>query len=446
MKITTLGMTAAAWLLAIGMAAAAPAPDSKHMSRAKEFIDDEQWSRAAAELQAAVADPKEANRDEALFWLAYSQHQAGDEGAALESLAALERTAPSSRWVRLGRSLRMEIAQVLRREDMIRFWANLPAPPVPPTPAQPAPPARPGMAPYPVRPGTPPPALPAPGAPAPAAPPAPTTLPPAPPEGPPSVVRVRPTPRSAPTPPAPPAPNAPPAPAAPSPWKAWPNGTEIWMPLGAVSRDPMLKVQALSMLVDAHGEQAIPLLREIALDRSSPDEARQAVFVLAQSSRPEARRTVVEVARQGAEPVRIAAVRELGHLDGPMISTELMQVYTMGNAPVLLKRQVVSSLGERADNVSLVRIVRSESEPTLRDFAIRTLGRTGARDQLRLLYGQAPRVSRAAVLNALCAAKDDDELIRIARTEQDGFLRMRARDQLRLLATPKAVKFLEENP
>jgi HEAT repeat protein len=215
---------------------------------------------------------------------------------------------------------------------------------------------------------------------------------------------------------------------------------------GVIAGDVTLRVQALTGLLEAHSAQVIPLLREIALDRNSPDEARQAVFVLAQSARPEARRTVVEIAHQGAEPVRVAAVRELGHFDGPLISSELMQVYRMTNTPPRLKQQVVSSLGERADNASLLHIVRSESEPTVRDFAIRTLGRTGARDQLRLLYAQTPRVSRPAVLRALVTVKDDDELIRIARTEKDFALRANARQQLRLLATPKAIKFLEENP
>ena len=63
-----------------------------------------------------------------------------------------------------------------------------------------------------------------------------------------------------------------------------------------------------------------------------------------------------------------------------------------------------------------------------------TLGRApDARAQLRTLYAQAPRDSRGAVLAALFAAKDDDELIRIARTERDPILRARARQQLRLL-------------
>ena len=51
-----------------------------------------------------------------------------------------------------------------------------------------------------------------------------------------------------------------------------------------------------------------------------------------------------------------------------------------------------------------------------------------------------------AVLSALFTSKDEDELIRIAKTEKEPLLRQRARMQLRLLATPKALKFLEENP
>ena len=95
--------------------------------------------------------------------------------------------------------------------------------------------------------------------------------------------------------------------------------------------------------------------------------------------------------------------------DSPSVSTELMQVYALSATP-RLKRQIVTSLGDRADSASLLRIVRTEPEATVRDLAIVTLGRSGSREQLRTLYGQAPAVSRAAVLSALFSAKDDDEL------------------------------------
>ena len=139
MKIRTMSMSAAAWLLAIGMAAAAPTPDSKRMERAKDFIADEQWMRAIAELQAASADPKEPNRDEALFWLAHSQHQAGDDSSAVQSIATLERTAPKSNWIYPARSLRIEIAQRLRRDDVLFEMLKWPTP-VPPEPETRCPP------------------------------------------------------------------------------------------------------------------------------------------------------------------------------------------------------------------------------------------------------------------------------------------------------------------
>ena len=416
-----------------GLAGAAPAPDSKRLGHAKDLIADEQWSRAIVELQAAAADPKETNRDEAFFWLAHSQHQAGDDSSALQTIATLERTAPASKWVRPARSLRVEIAQQMRRDDVL--WMVVAPPPPPAPPAAPA-----VMA---VRPIAPPRiATPPPSPRAPAAPPL-TDVAPRPARAPEAPVPVV-------APPAPPTPHLsgmgpmqPPLPVPPAAPTA--PGVEFWMPPTPVAPDMTLRLQALTGLLEAHGAQVIPLLREIALDRNSPDEARQAVFVLGQSRQPEARRTVVEVARDAAEPVRIAAVRELGRFDGPAFSSALMQVYATGGTP-RLKLQVVSSLGERADNVSLLRIVRSETEPTVRDFAIVTLGRTGGRVQLRTLYELAPFESRTAVLSALFSARDDDELIRIAKTENNAMLRQQARRQLRVLATPKALKYLEENP
>lgn len=180
--------------------------------------------------------------------------------------------------------------------------------------------------------------------------------------------------------------------------------------------DTDTRMQALVSLLDTHSERVIPLLREIALDKNNPAEARRAVFALAQSPRSEARNTVVEAARRGPHAVRIAAIREMGRFPEPVFT------------------------------VALAGIARSESDTTLRDTAIVTLGRSGARTQLRSLYTQLPQSSRIAVLTGLFNAKDDDELIRIATKERDPRLRTRARQHLRLLATPKAIQFLAENP
>ncbi len=397
MTMRTWLMACAALLIGIGAASAA-APDSKRLSQAKDYIADEQWGRAIEALQAAVADPTEKSRDEALFWLAHSEHQAGDLAAAVDTLARLEREFPASRWVRPGRSLRIEIAQQLRRDDVL-WWVAASAPPAPPVPASPRPPR-----------AQPPP------------PPVPASTP------------------RAPAPPPPAAPEAPP----------WPATTPMpppspWIP-APFAPDTDLRIQALGSLIHAHPAQVIPLLKEIALDSRDPGEGRRAVFVLAQSRRPEARTTVVEVAKEAPEAVRIAAVRELGRFGSDEAGSDLLQVYSLATPRV--KREVVSSLaalGTEATTGALLKIARTEVDPQVRNIAIVTLGRTDGVRQLGALYEQLPPESRRAVLAALFAARDEDELIRIASTERDAALRQEARRHLRLLGTPRALEFLKQH-
>ncbi len=389
------------FVLIAAAAHAAPAPDSRRLALAKDYIAEEQWARAIAELRIVADDAADANRDEALFWLAHSQSQVGDHAEALQTISRLERQFVKSRWVRPARSLRLEIAQRLKRDDVLWVVATRP----PATPRAPLPPPQPsprGM-PFPpvpspatiavpAEPGVPPQPMPVPDAPAAMTPRVPPAQPPTP------------MPARAPVPPRPARPGM------------FPMTFEGLLPAEPYELDGELRMQALVSLLDTHSDRVIPLLREIALDNRNPAEARRAVFVLAQSPRPEARNTVVEAARRGPHAVRIAAIREMGRIQEPSFTT------------------------------ALVGIARSESDATVRDTAVVTLGRTGARVQLRSLYSQLPASSRIAVLTGLFNAKDDDELIRIATNERDQRLRTRARQHLRLLATPKAVKFLTDNP
>src|SRR4051812_34474841 len=103
--------------------------ESQRLERAKDLIGDEQWVRAIDELQGAVADPKEPNKDEALFWLAHSENQARDSAAAVATIRRLEREYPASRWGEPARSLRVEIAQRLQRNDVLWDTAVPPPPP-----------------------------------------------------------------------------------------------------------------------------------------------------------------------------------------------------------------------------------------------------------------------------------------------------------------------------
>jgi hypothetical protein len=402
-----VGFVALLVVLGVAPGARADVIESQRLERAKDFIADEQWLRAMQELKAAADDPKETNKDEALFWLAHSQNQARDSVAALQTISRLEQGFPKSRWVKPARSLGLEIAQRLGRRDVLWFTATPPVAPAPPVAAPPttAPPA-------------------------PAPPPAGGDRPP----------RLR-TPRATRPPegaelPPPPPPHRAPPPVPPTEVTPPPPG---W---GHFVIDTDLRIQALGSLIKTDAMKVIPMLKQIALEAENPGEARRALFVLAQSGRPEARSTVVEVARTGSEPVRLAAVRELGRLSGPGISNELLEVYSSGNGPV--KYQVVTALGERAATTALMRIAESESDTRLRHAAIVTLGQAGGRDQLNVLYRRSNAESKRPIIVGLFNAQADEELIRIAETERDQAIRQEVITTLRLLNTRRAQEYLEK--
>jgi len=369
------------------------APDSQRLARAKDFIADEQWSSAVDELRLALKDPKEPARDEVMFWLAHSLYHQGDSAEALETISDLRREFPSSRWTFPAASLRIEIAFRLRQDDMNWYFVSPPEPPEPPLPPEPpSPPAPPAPPSPPVKPVLP----------EQAAPP----LPPEPPE-----------------PPAPPVPPAPPAPPAPP---------------GLSETD--LRIQALGTLIHTDAERVIPILEDIVLKVHDVDEARRALFVLAQSGRPEARSMVVRVAREGSEPIRLAAVPMLARFGGDEADKDLLVVYKDGTLPV--KRQVVRTLGSSGGAGALVQIVRTERDSSLRNSAIIMLGRAGGRDELRSIYGTATPDMKEALVTALFNASADEALIGIARSDPSESVRKLAIDRLRLLDTDRARAFL----
>lgn len=359
--------------------------ESPRMIRAKDLILEEQWLAAIGELRAAVADPKEPNRDEALFWLAHSQNAVGDLAEAVESIRRLQNDFARSRWSAPAYSLLIELAQKLGRHDVL--WRIAPPPPPPPPTPKPAAAPRPG----PARPAQPaPPAVPPPPA------------------------------RGLPAPPLPP-------------------GEMLWV-ADSFHPDIDLRIQALGQLIRSDAKKVIPMLGKIALEKDNPGAARRAVFVLALSRHPDAQHVVVDVAKKGAEPVRVAAVRELGRFGGPEASDDLLEVYSTADTPV--KQQVVMSLGHRSDTKALFRIAQSEPDIELRETAVIALGRAGGRDQLRLLYSRVPVPSRRAIIRGLFTAKDDVGLIQIAADEKDATLLGYIRERLRLMGTPRATAYL----
>jgi HEAT repeat protein len=398
----------AAVVLGTSGGALAAGPESKRLTQGKDYIAEERWALAVEELRAAVADKKETRRDEALYWLAHSLNQAGDPSSAVTTIALLERDYPTSMWVRPAQSLRVAIAVRLHRTDVL--W-HMVAPPLPP-PAPGVPPAS-AVPPTPL----PPPAMSPPVLPVPPGPPHPKPPPP---------------PRAVPATPkaVPPKPPPPPPP--------------MWY-TESIGADDDLRVLALGGLLRSEPQKVVPMLGQIALESDNPNSAISAVFVLASSSLPEARAIVVKVARQGSEPVQVAAVRDLGRFGGPDVSKDLMSVYLTAQPPV--KAQIVKSLGERSEKLALATIVSSEKDVKIRSRAFTSLGQAGGAAQLAAMYRAASPADKRAIIGGLGLARADAELIRIAeaeRTPAGATFRNDALEQLRLLGTAKASDYLQK--
>jgi hypothetical protein len=318
-------------------------------------------------------------------------------------------------WVRNAQSLRIEIAVRLQRRDVLWWTAMPPPPPAVPIAARPS--------------GKPGPRAPNASPPDPAAP-----------------TQVLMPPAYAPAPAKAPPPDKSAATAAPKPGPAFPPPpADMWLadPFSPDAELQVLALRGLMRLDDA--EKVVPILGKIALE-GDPGPAMRAVFTLAQSPSPKAIQTVVRVAKDGKEPVKIAAVRDLGRFGGPEISKELLAVYATASPPV--KRQIVNTFGERAEQGALFYIVNAEKDGELRYRAITKLGQAGGVAQLAGLYKSARSPeSKRSIIGGLFIAHAVDQLIFIAdaeRTAGNDALCGAAIEHLRLLNTPSAKEYLQK--
>ena len=214
---------------------------------------------------------------------------------------------------------------------------------------------------------------------------------------------------------------------------------------GPIDPDDDMRVLALAGLLRTDPEKVVPMLGQIAFESDNQGSAMRALFMLAQSSSPKARETVVRVARTGPEPLRAAAVRDLARFGGPEVSRDLLSVYGTANVPV--KVQIVKSLGERSEQSALLTIVNTEADGEIRSRAIVSLGQAGGAAQLARLYASAAPKIKRSIIDGLFFSRAESELIRIAESErgrEGAVLRRHALASLRLLGTPKAKEYLQK--
>jgi HEAT repeat protein len=205
----------------------------------------------------------------------------------------------------------------------------------------------------------------------------------------------------------------------------------------AVSPDSSddLKLLALSGLMNADPDRALPLIKQMLTGTGSAKVREDALFVLAQSGSSEARQLLFELARGGANPqVQAAAVRYLGLFGGQESRQALLDIYT-NSQNLEARKAVLNALMVAGDRARLAEIARQPgTPPELKQEAINGLGVAGGRAELAEIYAQdkSPE-ARRSVINALFVSGAVDQITALATKEPDPGLRREAIQRLGLM-------------
>ena len=197
-------------------------------------------------------------------------------------------------------------------------------------------------------------------------------------------------------------------------------------PAAELSQDDDLTLMALSGLMNADPERALPRVEALLADGSGKVRDR-ALFVLAQSGSPKARETLARIARDATdEDLQVRALRYLGLFGGQESRQALVDIYGSSSSE-RARKAVLQAFLMAGDRDRLLQVARTETSPALRREAIQLLGVMGGRAEIRELYdnNSAPEV-REAALNALFLSGDAERLAELARTETDPRLRREA--------------------
>lgn len=219
---------------------------------------------------------------------------------------------------------------------------------------------------------------------------------------------------------------------------------EIRQSMGqAVSPDSVpdedLKLIAINGLMNSDPERAVPLLEKVLQGNQSPKVKQRALFVLAQSSSPQARAVIVSIARgQGDRTLQRRAVEDLGLFGGKESKAELAQIYASTD-DIGIKKEILHGFMASGDKDRLLTAAKSEKSPELRREAVRQLGVMGAGSELGQLYQSESNVDiKREIIRAMFVGGQADRLTALAQTEKDDQLRGEAIRSLGLMGPRSA--------
>src|SRR5258708_3861597 len=209
--------------------------------------------------------------------------------------------------------------------------------------------------------------------------------------------------------------------------------------------DEELKMLALQGIMNGDPQKGISILENILNGSGTPKLKSRALFMAAQSGKPESREILGKIARGQSNPeLQRKAVEYLGLFGGAQARQTLADVYaSSGDASV--KHAILRSYMIGGDHERLFAAAKSEKDESLRREAIRQLGLVHGTSELEQLYQteSSPDVRRE-ILQAFFLAGDSGRLVQAAQGEKDAELRRAAIRNLGLINSDDSGKALQE--
>jgi hypothetical protein len=209
--------------------------------------------------------------------------------------------------------------------------------------------------------------------------------------------------------------------------------------------DEELKMLALQGLMNGDPQKGISILENILNGSGTPKLKSRALFMAAQSGRPEVREILGKIARGQNNPeLEKKAVEYLGLFGGPDARKTLADVYASTNDPSV-KHAILRSYMIGGDRERLFAAAKSEKDESLRREAIRQLGLVHGTSELEQLYkAESSSDLRREILQAFFLAGDSGRLVLAAQGEKDPELRRSAIRNLGLINSDDSGKALQE--
>lgn len=218
---------------------------------------------------------------------------------------------------------------------------------------------------------------------------------------------------------------------------------EIRHAMGEVVRpdhvsDDDVKIMAISGMLSSEPMRALPILDGMLRANKPVKVKERALFVVAQSDIPEARKILVRIAEDnGNLDLQTHAIKYLGLVGGDGDRKILIKVYN-STPSVDVKRSILRTYTITGDRARLLALAKSERNEELRGDVMLQLGTVGATKELADFYSneQSERIRRS-ILQGMAVGGNGERLFEIASHERNIALKCAAIRDLGLISGDK---------